>query len=235
MSDDLDQDIIEEIEDRKLELELEYDDDYVKINEILRDEYSDYQKELVHLKINSNPEDLGLKKKEDDTSNYGTEPSEKTKSEIIESVLKVSKRLKETRLALEGKVEKDKVIIKPKKNLVPTEEIDFIMEFLKTIYSPQKLLSKIDVNNLKSFDDFSNRQLSRIAKRIGNYPDHIVSLENQERVMQLILENVITVKQSILNGRLGDILRDMTIGSYNEKSGDTKEETLRDFVKNNIG
>lgn len=229
---ELDQEILEEIKERRIELEEDYEYETLKVNEALRDEYADYPNELIELGINQSAEELGLAKQDKTSILDGVEPSDNVKSELIESVLKVSKRLKETKLALEGLQEiKGELQRVNKKRLVPEDEINFIMEFLKSIYSPQRLLSKIDSLNTKRFDDYIGKQLKLLNSRLGEYRDDIISYQEQERVMQLVIDNCETVRHAIKDGRLGDILRDMVIGSYNEKSSpDVNKSQLKELA-----
>ncbi len=219
---------------RRDELEFEIGDsdlDEVKINNVLRDEFSDekYSQALLDLGID---EEIEQEDVEDEKDLNLSDDS--TGGDKLLSILLISEeKLQETEMRLRNykKVRGKWVRKQGEASLLPSEDIEEIMLFLIIINSPQNLLNKLTSETL-SFTDSMNRKLNYFADKLESYPDHIVSYKEMNLALHVVLSQVLVVKAGISSGRLGDISRDMVIGSYNEKAqeSESSKEKFKDFL-----
>jgi len=217
----------QEVEKRKQDLIAEWGDDnydIIEINEILRDEFNDEKYEQALIDLGVNDEDTGLEDLEDGEENL-SEGSE-NKDRIMQILLTNKKHIFETKLRLLNiERHKDGRLIQKGKELMPREDVDLFIQLLEALYSPQSLSTKL-MKDVAEFDDNMNEIITNLNSRLGEYTDDIVSGNENKKAIDIILNEIEIVRLAIKHGRLGDITRDISINSYNEKNDLTTDDKI---------
>lgn len=227
----MDEELLQEVKARQEELKLLHGDsvvDELKINEILRDEFSneEYEEILIDLGIN---EELDLEEedpyeKEDNINN----DDEKDYNTLIKTLLVTKEGNFQTEMKLRGFDKENNKWVKKRNELLPSNDITFIMEFLTDNLSPQAFMSKLK-SKTKEYDDSMNGFITKFNEKYENYPDNIINVEELTDVIQMILSKIMSVRRVIQDGDLGKALKEMIVGSYKE----TQEPEIkkRDLLK----
>ena len=225
-------DLIEEIEDRRDELELEFEDsdlDEIKIKDMLRDEFSDpkYKEALIEAGIN---EDIkgDLIEKEDDLTIGGDENGS---DKILKILIMTDEDIQETEMILRGFKKEKKQWYKSREELLPSEDISEVLLFLRTNFLPQNLMTKLNVKN-ESLGDYLkslNYSMTYFNDKFTDYPDHIVSLKDKQFIMRLLLNKCQVVINAIRNGELADAIKQILSSTYHEKA--EQQEDKKDKLK----
>lgn len=224
----------QQVEKRLEELKEEYGsyEDYeIEINEILRDEFQeeDYEDILIELGINDSEEELGLQE-EDISDDIGEGKDEADKDNIIKTLLRNNShvfKLAMTLLGYEAFMGEWEYKGKP---LIPKRDVKFMIEVISNWYQPQSLSGKLQ-NEIKKFDHHLNTIVNNFRIRLTNYPDDVCSATEMRIAIDLFLSHAQIIRNAIITGRIGDLTRDMSINSYNEKqdisNADDKIKTLK--------
>lgn len=232
------QDLIEEIEERKKELIEEYgsyEDYYIEINELLRDEFNDdkYEQALIEVGVNDSEDDLGLQTESYEDTIEGKPDDEKTN--IITTLLRNNKRVYGLYMSLMGyEVGLDGKHNYSGKQLLPKSDIEFMIEIVGSYYQPQSLSSKLQ-NKLVDFEDHINSMLHQFRKRLASYPDRICSAREMRVAIDLFLNEIVIIRNAIASGRIGDLTRDISNNSYTEKNDIAGDQDKIDSLKKKLG
>lgn len=225
--------LYDEVVQRQEELEFEYgsDSEYseVKINEVLRDEFSGEEYKQILIDLGINVEKINLSSTDTKNSWYNS-TDEKEKENLVKTLLKgkhtfnTDKRLRGWEEVGINKFDRKTF------NLLPTTDILFILQFLEAIYSTPSVTGKLD-RHVNEFDDSINTQLTNFANKLVNYPDKIVNTDEMTQIINMLLNESSVVRTAIITGRLGDLSRDMVIGSYNEKEEQSSKDKLDELKR----
>jgi hypothetical protein len=224
-----------EVETRREELIEEWgEDEYdvIEINEILRDEFNSEEYKQVLIDLDINDEDLGLKEEKADEKITSVNDDEK-KENIVQLMFSNNAHIKRIYLKLLGYEEVRGSMRFTGKTLIPKDDVKFMMDVIASLYQPQSLSGKL-TKNIKFFDDHYNHILQNFRVRLENYTDDICSARDMRVAIDIFLNEVQVVRSAIMSGRHGDLARDMTIGSYNEKGDNTAAEDKIDKLKKEL-
>jgi len=225
----------EKVLKRQQELECEYGDseiDEITINEILRDEFQGEDYEAILIELGINDEDLGIEEQTDKSEENSESRVNIDENKLFNIFLNLKTSIDATEHTLRGRRKINGKWVKVTLKTLPSKEIDNIIEFLRDITEPQSLVAKLKMDII----DFSlslNLTINGFLSTLEDYPDDIVDNDMMKSTISLILTKTTIVVNLVKSGRLGDLLRDMVIGSYNEKSEDkvkTKEDSIKDFL-----
>lgn len=216
-----------QVEHRREELILEEGDDSemdeLRINEILRDEFSGeiYDNVLVELGINI--EETGLEEIEDDDNVLGDSNLD-DKDKLTNILLNPENHLYGLEKRFKGYAIEGNKFIKKKPFIIPSDEIDAIMAILRSLYTPQSLASNLKTS-IKKFENSMNKKVNNARNRLNDDPDHIVDRKEMRIAIDILLTEILTISNAISSGRLGNLSRDIIIGSYNEKEETDNSKT----------
>lgn len=234
MSDSLKQEVETRL-DELIEEYGSYEDYEIEINEILRDEFNDedYKQILIDLEINDDEEELGLKE-HDDTDDISEGKENDEKDNIIKTLLRNNGHVYKLAMTLLGYEEFMGDWEYKGKPLIPKRDIKFMIGVISNWYQPQSLSSKLQ-DKIKDFDDHVNTILNNFRKRLTNYTDDVCSATEMRIALDLFLSHAHIVRNAIITGRIGDLTRDMSINSYNEKQDISSTDDKIARVKKELG
>lgn len=229
---------LEEVKQRRAELIDEFgnsDVEEIRINEILRDEFNDesYDDALISVGVNLEDDDLGLDEVEEEDDFTSPHDSD-TKDALLKVMVNPSEHIKNTELRYKGFEPMNGKMVKKKRYLIPRDEITFVIQTLETLYLPQSLVSKLK-KDIADFDDYFNSTVDSFRTRLEDYSEKIVPPQNLQIAVNMLLSEIVIIRNAIISGRLGDITRDMVINSYNEKQDSSTDTKVKDLKKKVMG
>ena len=212
----------QEVESRLDDLKFEYGDDSdmdeLQIYDILRDEFQDDEYSQILIDMGIADADLGLEEIDDGSEDsIGGDSNLEDKDKLVSILLNPEKHILFVEKRFKGWDFDNKKFIKKRPYLIPVEEINLIIQILDGLFSAQNLVSKLN-NDISGFEDSMNQKVQNIKNRLEDYPDHIVPAKSMTAAIDILLSEIQVVSNAIRSGRLGDLTRDILIGSYNEKS-----------------
>lgn len=219
----LNSEVIQRRQDLILEIGEDSEMDELRINEILRDEFSDPKYDEVLIELGINIDNTGLEVNEDEEESLGDSNLD-DKDKLTKILLHPEPHIHNVEMRLKGYVREGKKYVKKKPFIIPSDEIDVFVAILETLYLPQNLISNLKLS-IKSFEDSMNKKVNNMRNRLNDEPDHIVSRQEMRIAIDMLLTEILTIRNAIGSGRLGNVARDILIGTYNEKEETDNSKT----------
>lgn len=229
---------MQEIEDRWDDLKYEIGDetalDELCIFEKLRDEFigEEYEEALKELGINEEIAELKDAKNPEEEEKKISDADEANNDRIIRTLLITETKLFALEMNLRGFSKENGRWVRKSLELLPSTEIALITDYIRDNFLPQRLTSKLKSKS-SDFNDSQNHFVTNTLWRLESYPDNIVNAREMNAAVQMILSKILVVRDAIQNGRIGDLLRDILIKSYNE-TAEPIGNTTKDEIKKAI-